>query len=132
MNNKSGGGSGSNVGQELTKRLGRFVEKLEKTSSVADIPKLVTVRRVKLDLRPRPFSGGELQSIRRSLGVSQAVLAEYLGVSVSTIRDWEQGRTEVSGPVCRLLAEMNKDIAGWSHQLKQLATVEHSHGGSRS
>ncbi len=111
------------VGEELNARLGRFVEQLAKTESMADLPKVVTVRRVKLDLRPRPFSAKELKAIRLRLGVSQALFAEYLGVSSSTLQDWEQGRHEVTGPVCRLLGEMMGDIPAWSKRLKDLATV---------
>lgn len=112
------------VGEELTARLGRFVDKLEKAESLSELPKVVTVRRVKLDLRPRPFSAKELQAIRHSLGVSQAIFAEYLGVSISALQDWEQGRHEVTGPVCRLLVEILRDTPAWSQRLKELAKVD--------
>ena len=41
---------------------------------------------------------------RRKTGLSQAHFAELIGVSVRTLRDWEQGRRRPSGPAQALLA----------------------------
>ena len=83
-----------------------------------------TVRRVKRDLHPRQFSGEELKQIRLQIGVSQAVFAAFVGVGVSTIQDWEQARSNISGPVCRLLAEMQEAPQKWSKRVKELAKID--------
>ena len=46
------------------------------------------------------------------LSVSQAIFAEMLGVSASSVRAWEQGKREPDGPARRLLqiAELHPEV----------------------
>ena len=44
-----------------------------------------------------------VREIRHTLSVSQAIFAQMLGVSASTVRAWEQGKREPEGPARRLL-----------------------------
>lgn len=67
-------------------------------------------------LRTSPFFeslGAELdvKAIRERLGLSQEGFADYLDVSVATIRNWEQGRRIPRGPARRLL-ELSRDRPG--------------------
>jgi putative transcriptional regulator len=39
----------------------------------------------------KPLKPSDIRRIRTKLGFSQFVFAEYLGISVGTIRSWEQG-----------------------------------------
>jgi putative transcriptional regulator len=41
--------------------------------------------------------------IREGMGLTQERFAAALGISVKTLRNWEQGRREPSGPAMRLL-----------------------------
>lgn len=111
------------VGKVLVSRLERFSEQLESAGSIEDLSKVLTVRTVRRDLAPRQFSAEELKAVRSGLQVSQPVLAAFLGVAVATLRDWEQGATETSGPACRVLEEMQRDMAGWSQRIRQLASA---------
>ena len=43
------------------------------------------------------------REIRAKLGMTQEEFAGALGISVKTLRNWEQGRREPSGPAMRLL-----------------------------
>ncbi len=109
------------VGSELVDRLGRFTQKLESVDRVSDLPKFLTVRTIKLNLSPATFSGEQIKTVRESLCISQAVFADFLGVSVGAVRDWEQGINEPIGPVCRIVEEITHNLEAWSRRIRELA-----------
>ena len=45
----------------------------------------------------------DIRAIRKKLGVSQREFALLIGVSVGTLRNWEQGRRRPEGPARALL-----------------------------
>ena len=45
----------------------------------------------------------DVKAIRHGLGKSQAEFARMIGVSVSTLQNWEQGRRRPDGPARALL-----------------------------
>jgi putative transcriptional regulator len=45
----------------------------------------------------------DVKAIRQRLRTSQAEFARMIGVSVSTLQNWEQGRRRPGGPACALL-----------------------------
>lgn len=49
------------------------------------------------------FDPTDVQAIRAKLGASQAEFALMIGVSVATLRNWEQGRRIPDGPALALL-----------------------------
>jgi putative transcriptional regulator len=59
-----------------------------------------------------------VKEIRRATGLSQAKFAGIVDVQVSTLRNWEQGRREPTGPAKALLRAISKDP---KHVLKALA-----------
>jgi DNA-binding transcriptional regulator YiaG len=111
------------VGKEVLGRLKHFTEKLQTLSGPSQLPNVLTVRKVKLDLKPRAFNATEVKAIRDKLRVSQGVLADFLGVSVSTVQDWEQGASVPQGPACRVMEEMLRDIETWRNRIHQQATA---------
>jgi putative transcriptional regulator len=72
---------------------------------------VTTARKARLELPPwyPPYL---IREIRQKLSVSQAIFAQMLGVSASTVRAWEQGKREAQGPASRLLqiAETYPDV----------------------
>jgi DNA-binding transcriptional regulator YiaG len=50
---------------------------------------------------------------------SQAVFAKLLGVSLNTVRAWEQGVNHPSDMACRFLDEIRRDPAYWVRRLKE-------------
>jgi putative transcriptional regulator len=49
------------------------------------------------------FRPADVRAIRKGLGKSQAEFALMIGVSVSTLQNWEQGRRQPEGPARALL-----------------------------
>jgi putative transcriptional regulator len=49
------------------------------------------------------FDNPDPQKIREKLGLSQNKFAKMLGISISTLQNWEQGRREPDGPAKVLL-----------------------------
>ena len=53
--------------------------------------------------RTTVFQPTDVQAVRAKLGASQAEFALMFGVSVATLRNWEQGRRTPDGPALALL-----------------------------
>lgn len=51
----------------------------------------------------KKYSCEEIKEIRKKAGMTQAVFANYMGVSQKTVEAWERGRTHPTGPAYRLL-----------------------------
>ena len=61
----------------------------------------------------KKYSNVDIKKIRNRAGMTQAVFADYLGVSPKTVEAWELGRTHPTGPANRLLdilAQNKQDI----------------------
>ncbi len=48
-------------------------------------------------------SGDDVAALRRFVGLSQSQFAKAMGISVHTLRNWEQGRRRPEGPAIGLL-----------------------------
>ena len=55
------------------------------------------------------FTASEFMDIRTTAGMTQALFAKYLGVSLKTVEAWEAGRNQPSGAACRMLAITKRD-----------------------
>nr|WP_318384452.1 NadS family protein [uncultured Enterobacter sp.] len=51
----------------------------------------------------------EIKAIRQASGLSQAKFANLIAVSVDTLKNWEQGRRNPTGPARALLRAIAKD-----------------------
>ena len=63
----------------------------------------------------------DVQAVRRHLGLSQADFAEAFGISVATLRNWEQGRRMPRGPARLLLAVIELEPEAVQRVLRSLA-----------
>lgn len=71
---------------------------------VASIREAGRIRRGEAEAsRVTEFTPVDVKAIRRQLGKSQAGFARMIGVSVATLRNWEQGRRRPEGPARALL-----------------------------
>ena len=55
------------------------------------------------------FAPADVKAIRSKLGRSQVRFAQMIGVSVATLRNWEQGRRTPEGPALALLRVASVD-----------------------
>lgn len=60
----------------------------------------------------------QVKAIRQATGLSQTKFAQVIDVQVGTLRNWEQGRREPTGPAKALLRAIHNDP---EHVLKALA-----------
>ena len=77
---------------------------------MTDIPELTERdfrRAIKRSQRDRLINGqaepGDIAALRVFVGLTQAEFAQALGISVYTLRNWEQGRRKPEGPAMVLL-----------------------------
>ncbi len=78
---------------------------------MTDIPELTSeqlAKAIPARLRRRLMlgqieSGEDIAALRRFIGLTQSDFALALGVSVHTLRNWEQGRRRPEGPAIALL-----------------------------
>jgi DNA-binding transcriptional regulator YiaG len=82
------------------------------TDEVPDIPELgeeffaraLTGKERDRFVRGNFRSGEDIARLRRFIGLTQVEFAEAVGISVHTLRNWEQGRRFPDGPAISLLA----------------------------
>jgi putative transcriptional regulator len=71
---------------------------------VASIQEAGRIRRGEAEAsRVTEIAPVDVKAIRRRLGKSQAEFARMIGVSLATLRNWEQGRRRPEGPARALL-----------------------------
>jgi putative transcriptional regulator len=107
------------VGSKIVARLKGFVEAVE---SGQDPSQRFTCRTVPLNLEPSLYGPDLVKSTRMLLGVSQAIFAQFLGVSASAVQDWEQGKKPPNGSACRLMDEIRRDPTYWRERLRELSS----------
>ncbi len=70
----------------------------------------VKAKVTKISIAPiEEFSASDIKSIRKNTGMTQALFAKYLGVSLKTVEAWEAGRNQPSGAACRMLYVTKQD-----------------------
>ena len=80
-------------------------------NTVSDIPRLTEedfARAIPARVRRRLIrgqfeSGEDIAALRRFVGLSQVQFAKAVGISVHTLRNWEQNRRRPEGPAIALL-----------------------------
>ena len=68
-----------------------------------DFAKAIPRRQRERILRGRIAGGEDVVALRSFVGLTQEQFAEALGISVHTLRNWEQGRRSPDGPALALL-----------------------------
>jgi putative transcriptional regulator len=86
------------------------------------LPAGFTTRVVRVSGPPAVDAAGA-RAARKALGVSQPVFARFLGVSVQTVRAWEQGTRTPAGAVRRLLTDIRHHPDHWAARLREVAVT---------
>jgi putative transcriptional regulator len=83
--------------------------------------KQLTVRTYKEPPVPRAYRPEDVKRVRDLVGVSQAVLAGFLGVNVNTVRSREQGKRLPQPNACRFLSEIEANLVYWRQRIRHEA-----------
>jgi DNA-binding transcriptional regulator YiaG len=100
---------------EMVTGLSAFCDAIE---AGEPIEKRFTIRTVKLDLKPKPYGPEDVKHVRDILKASQTLLARFLGVSVNSVRSWEQGTRPVPAIACRYMDDIIAYPDIWRQRLQ--------------
>jgi putative transcriptional regulator len=70
---------------------------------------------------PNVYRAKNVRDLRNSLGVSQAVFAGLLGISVVLVKSWERGAREPSVMARRLLDTIKASPSAWLATVREMA-----------
>lgn len=115
----------ASIGARIVERLQEFTEDLEKGMPIAEH---YTCRRMTLDVKPRRYTTAMVKRTRKMLGVSQTLFAQFLGVSPSTVRAWEQGTNTPSDVASRFMDEIRLDPPYWMRRFRGAVRIKGTRG----
>jgi putative transcriptional regulator len=98
----------------LLNRLDAFVGAMEKGQALSE---RFTCRKIELNLIPEKYNPKKVKNAREVLGVSQALFAQFLGVSPKTVAAWERGAKIPQDIACRFMDEIRHDPDYWKDRL---------------
>lgn len=102
------------IADEILQGLTEFADALD---TGEDLGEQFTCHRVKLNLEPETYTPEKVRETRKVLRVSQPLFGSFLGVSVKTVRSWEQGDSTPSNMACRFMDEIRHNP---EHYLERL------------
>ena len=111
--------------KEITTKIVQSLSELtDALANGSPIGEKFTCRRVMLDLVPIPYNPATVKATRRLLRVSQAVFALFLGVKVSTVQGWEQGKQPPGDMACRFMDEIQCNPEYWRDRLRDSIRIK--------
>jgi putative transcriptional regulator len=110
-------GNRKSAAGRIRERLTDFAETLETDAKLEDH---YTVRKVALNLRPTAYTPARVRETRNMLGLSQALFAQFLGVSLQTVSAWEQGQKPPLDIARRFFDEIRHDPEHWRNRLREV------------
>jgi len=109
------------IGEEIIESLKEAVEGLR---SGIPLEEVLTCRRVEVAPRTTEYGTSDAKQVRQLLRASQAIFAKFLGVSVQTVRAWEQGENVPSDIAKRFMDEIRHDPDYWRKRLREVVVVK--------
>jgi putative transcriptional regulator len=111
----------ASVADRIVRGLKEFAEALDNEEPISE---RFTCRTIVLKLRPAQYDAAMVQKTRELLGASQAVFAQFLGVSTRTVHAWEQEINTPSEMASRFMDEIRRDPRYWQERLKRAAVAK--------
>jgi putative transcriptional regulator len=105
------------IADQIVESLQEFVETLQ---GGADIETTFNCRRVVIDAPSTEYDENVVKATRKMLAASQAIFAQFLGVSVQTVRAWEQGENVPSEIAKRFMDEIRHNPDYWRQRLREV------------
>ena len=69
------------------------------------------------------YNNIEIRQIRNSVGMTQTLFANFMGVSSKTVEAWEKGTNHPTGTACRLISMLEDKTFETLPFVKRMATV---------
>ncbi|MGA2498741.1 MAG: hypothetical protein ABSH20_13440 [Tepidisphaeraceae bacterium] len=99
------------------------MRELERMMDAGKTPEqMFTVRTVEIP-DPNVYTARQVRLLRNSMGVSQALFACLLGVSVVLVKSWESGAREPSLMARRLFDTIKADPSRWLATVRKMAAA---------
>lgn len=99
-------GKSRTIAEEL---IAGFTELADALEAGADPGEKFNCYQMQLDLQPQSYTKNMVKETRKLLNASQRVFAKFLGVSVKTVSQWEQGKGNPSPMACRFMDEIRQN-----------------------
>ena len=109
------------VENRIANRLKGFVDALKNNVPLSE---RFTCRTIVLNLQPTNYDPKSVQATRKLLAASQGVFAQFIGVSIKTVRAWEQGINVPSDMACRFMDEIQMNPDYWRKRLRDSVVVK--------
>lgn len=109
-------------GEDVTVKKKLFAELLESVTQADEI-----VRGEREPSREFTVNPVKIKALRAELELSQTQFAALMHVNVGTLRNWEQGLRQPTGPAKALLTAIRRDPR---HVLKALAPADEDHAAA--
>ena len=106
----------STIAAELVAGFNELADALE---TGGDLGAVFNCYQMQLDLQPHTYTPSMVKETRKQLGASQRVFAMFLGVSVKTVSQWEQGSGKPSAIACRFMDEIRRNPDHYINRLRE-------------
>jgi DNA-binding transcriptional regulator YiaG len=80
--------------------------------------------RVILNIKPRDYTPEMAKEVRKTLGMSQTIFAQFLGVSQKAVSAWEQGRNRVPRIAARFFDEITDRPDYWRERVRAVIAAK--------
>ena len=81
-------------------------------------------RKTIYEIQPvKKYDNAQIKQIRNSVGMTQVLFADYMGVSTKTVEAWEKGTNHPTGTACRLISMLENKTFTTLPFVRKIAAV---------